>query len=145
MWQQRHSMSVWCWFQDDADLRTFWPCPRRPPRSLNSYFSIPCLSWPKLSSVQIWSYYVTPVAGWIWREEIFPNLQARFCKLCPADFSVAIYLFLCSSLSGFVCVSFSSKISPVIFSNRVGRVWSIAKCTGFWRYDPSEQAPRHCV
>ena len=42
---------------------------------------------------------MTPVAGpgWILREEILsPNLQARFCKLYPADFSFAVYLFLCS-------------------------------------------------
>jgi len=40
---------------------------------------------------------ITPVAGWILREEMLsPNLQARFYKLYSADFSVAIYLFMCS-------------------------------------------------
>jgi len=40
---------------------------------------------------------VTPVAGPILHEGNFrPNLQARFCQLYPADFSVAIYLFVCS-------------------------------------------------
>jgi len=30
---------------------------------------------------------VTPVTGWIlWKEVLNPNLQDRFCKLCPADF-----------------------------------------------------------
>jgi len=37
------------------------------------------------------SNFITPVARWILREEILSsNLQARFCKLYPADFSVAI-------------------------------------------------------
>ena len=39
MWQQRQSMSVWCWFQDRADLRPFSPRPH-PHRSPRSYFSI---------------------------------------------------------------------------------------------------------
>jgi len=72
------------------------------------------------------------VARWILQEEVLsPNLQARFCKLYPSDFSVAIYLFLCSWLSGFVYDSFSSNPPPDKFSNRVGRVSGSAKCTGF--------------
>jgi len=43
---------------------------------------------PRRASVRISR---TPVAGWILGEDILsPNLQARFCKRCPADFSVAI-------------------------------------------------------
>jgi len=33
------------------------------------------------------------------RGNLSPNLQARFCKLYPADFSVIVYLFVCSYLS----------------------------------------------
>ena len=40
---------------------------------------------------------LTPVAGPILRGgNLSPILQGRFCKLYPADFSVAIYLFVCS-------------------------------------------------
>jgi len=40
---------------------------------------------------------LTPLAGPILcGGNLSPNLHARFCKLYPADFSVAIYLFLCS-------------------------------------------------
>jgi len=63
---------------------------------------------------------LSPVAGPILHNgNLSPNLQARFCKLYPADFSVAIYLFVCSCLSGFDCVSFSSKIPPD-FSKQCG-------------------------
>jgi len=76
------------------------------------------------------------------REIFCPNLQARFCKLYPAGFSVVIYLLLCSQLSGFVCVSFGSKIPPWSFANRVGRISGSAKRAGFWRYDPSKKSPQ---
>ena len=40
---------------------------------------------------------LTPVAGPIFDGgHLSQNLQARFCKLYPADFSIAIYLFVCS-------------------------------------------------
>jgi len=40
---------------------------------------------------------LTPVAGPILHGgKLSPTLQAQFCKLDPADFSVAIYLFVCS-------------------------------------------------
>jgi hypothetical protein len=59
---------------------------------------------------------LTPLAGPILcGGNLSPNLHARFCKLYPADFSVAIYLFLCSYLSWFVCVSFSSTFPPGFF------------------------------
>ena len=42
-------------------------------------------------------YMLTPVAEPILRGgNLSPILQGRFCKLYPADFSVAIYLFVCS-------------------------------------------------
>jgi len=61
-----------------------------------------------------------------------PNLQAQFCKLDPADLSIAIHLFLCSRLLGFVWVSFNSKIHPwiMIFQTRLG-AFCHAKRVGF--------------
>jgi len=50
IWQQRQSMSVWCWFQDHADLRLVSPCLMHPQphSSFCSYFSI------SLSCRSIW-------------------------------------------------------------------------------------------
>jgi len=71
---------------------------------------------------KIESNEITPVAGWILREQILsPDLQARFCKLYLADFSVVTHLLLCSS-SGCAYASYKSNSPPGIFANRVGRV-----------------------
>ena len=74
------------------------------------------------------------------RGSLSPNLQARFCKLYPTDFSVAIYLFSCSL--AFMIV-FRQNPPPRIFRNRVGRVYGSAKRAGFWRY--KKKAPKNCV
>ena len=59
------------------------------------------LNWMILSIVgRLYGFKVitlTPVAGPILHGgNLSPNLQNRFCELCPAHFLVAIYLFVCS-------------------------------------------------
>jgi len=86
------------------------------------------------------------VTGWILRKEILsPNLQARFCKLYPADFSVVIYLFLCSLLSRFVCVSFSSFVPPGFFQTGSGAFPAAPSARAFDATIHLKTAPEHCV
>jgi len=74
------------------------------------------------------------------------NLKAQICSIrhtfYPAEFKVSIYLFLCFQLSGFVCVSLSSKIPSRIFSSRVGCVSCSVQRAGFWRYSPARKSPQ---
>jgi len=76
---------------------------------------------------------------------IFVKLQARFCKLYPADFPVAIYLLWCSLRSWICCVLFSSKSPLGIFPNRVGRLFGSEKNRGFDAKTHPKKAPEHYV
>jgi len=93
---------------------------------------------------------VTPVAGWILREDILslagPNLQARFCKLYPADFSVAIHLFLCfSSFQDLFVFRFVQKSPPGFFQTESGAFPAAPSVRAFDAKIHRQKAFEHCV
>jgi len=80
MWQQRQSVSIWCWFQDGDLLWNSSSCPRHPHlnRSPFSRFSISLLFQcvPSISTVLVWY-----------------NCWARSHGLLPLDRRFNLFLF----------------------------------------------------
>ena len=96
-----------------------------------------------------WGIYMygsfTPVAGPILHKgNLSPNLKVRFCKMYPADFSITIHLFVCSSLSGFFCVSVQ-KSPPRFFQKGSGAFPAAPSARAFDASTYLEKAPRHCT
>jgi len=76
-----------------------------------------------------------------------PNLQARFCKLYPADFWLQFTCFCVPSFQDFFAYRLFQKSPPGdVFKQpqglRVVRVSGSAKRAGFWRYCPSVKSPQ---
>ena len=76
-----------------------------------------------------------------------PNLQARFCKLYPADFSVAIYLFWCSPLQSFMdfCFHLVQNPPPGFFQTGSGAFSAAPSARTFDAMTHPKTALEHCV